>query len=199
MGLSLHYNGSFNAKASLPAMIEEVKDIAEMFQLEYNIYEEVFPENSFGKALYNQKIYGISFTPTECETVWLCFLSNGKMSSPVHLQFYGNSNDKEDQECLYALAVKTQYAGAETHKLIIHLLKHLGKKYLHNFNVIDEGQYWETGNEKLLEDTFKRYAYLIDGIKSSIENYPIKTGETYEAYFERILRKIHEKNKKNEH
>jgi hypothetical protein len=191
MGLSFHYNGHFNAKASLPEMIEEVKDTAEMFQWKYNIYEEEFPENSLGKTQYNQKIYGISFTPMECETIWLCFLSNGKMSSPVHLRFYGNSEDKEEQEYLYSLSVKTQYAGIETHKLIIHLLRHLSVKYLCDFTVSDEGQYWETGNEELLQEIFDRYTYLIDRFAFSVENSPVKQGETYEAYFERILRQIH--------
>ena len=196
MGLSFHYNGSFSAKASLPAMIEEVKDIAEMFQWKYHIYEEVFPENSFGKTQYNHKISGIGFTPPECETVWLCFLSNGKMSSPSNLQFFGNSENKEEQEYLYMLSVKTQYAGIEIHKLLIHLLKYLDAKYFQDFTVTDEGQYWETGDEKLLQDTFKRYTYLIDSFAASIENYPVKTGETYEAYFERILKQMDEKHKR---
>jgi hypothetical protein len=193
MGLSIHYNGSFNAKASLQAMIEEVKDLAEIFQWKYNVYEKEFPANNFGKEQYNQKIYGISFTPPECETVWLCFLSNGKMSSPVHLQFYGNSKNKEEKEYLYMLSVKTQYAGMEIHKLIIHLLKYLSRKYLQDFNVNDEGEYWETGDEKLLQDAFNRYTFLIDSFTSSIKNYPIKQGESFEAYFERLLKQIHEK------
>jgi len=196
MGLSFHYNGSFSAKASLPAMIEEVKGIAERFQWEYHIYEKGFPENNFDKTHYNQNISGISFTPEECETVWLCFLSDGKMSSPTNLWFYGNSEDKEEQEYLYMLSVKTQYAGIEIHKLLIHLLKYLNTKYFQDFTVTDEGQYWETGDEKLLQDTFKRYTYLIDSFAASIENYPVKTGETHEAYFERILKQMHEKYKK---
>jgi len=32
MGLSFHYSGSFNAEASLPEMIKEVKDIVEIFK-----------------------------------------------------------------------------------------------------------------------------------------------------------------------
>lgn len=74
MGLSFHYSGSFNAEASLPAMIKEVKDIVEIFKWQYYVYEEEFPTYSMGKAGYNQNIYGISFTPPNCETVFLCFL-----------------------------------------------------------------------------------------------------------------------------
>ena len=37
MGLSIHYSGSFNNSGSLSEMIEEVKDIAEVFKWKYNI------------------------------------------------------------------------------------------------------------------------------------------------------------------
>jgi hypothetical protein len=106
MGLSIHYSGSFNAKASLQAMIEEVKDIAEIYKWGYHVFEDEFPADSPGETEYNQNIYGICFTPPECETVWLCFLSNGKISSPVNLEFYGNSKNKEEHEYLYMLSVK---------------------------------------------------------------------------------------------
>jgi hypothetical protein len=196
MGLSIHYSGSFSAEASLQAMIEEVKDIAEIHKWRYFAFDDEFPADSLGKVAYNQDIYGICFTPPECETVWLSFLSNGKMSSPSHLQFFGNSTIREEQEYLYMLSVKTQYAGIEIHKLIIHLFKYLNGKYLRDFTLSDEGEYWETGDEKLLQDTFKRYTALIEGFAASIENYPLKSGESFEAYFERLLKQVQEKNKK---
>jgi len=50
MGLSIHYSGSFNPKASLQAMIEEVKDIAETYKWKYFVFEDEFPANIIGKA-----------------------------------------------------------------------------------------------------------------------------------------------------
>jgi hypothetical protein len=196
MGLSIHYSGSFNPNASLSAMIEEVKDIAELYKWDYKVFEDVFPENSLVKTEYTQCIYGICFTPPECETVDLCFLSNGKMSSPAHLIFFGKSKTQEEQPYLYMLSTKTQYSGIEIHKLIIHLFKYLSGKYLQDFKVLDEGHYWETGDEKLLEATFKHYTELIESFASSIEIYPVNPGESFEAYFERLLQQIHKKNKK---
>lgn len=193
MGLSIHYSGSFKAAASLRAMIEEVKDIAEIYKWKYITYKEEFPANSVGKPGHDQTIYGISFTPPNCETICLCFLSNGKISSASHLKFYGNAANKEEAGYLYSLSVKTQYAGIETHKLIIHLLKYLSAKYLQDFTVNDEGGYWENGDEKLLQDTFKRYIDMIESFTSSIENYPIKPGESFEAYFGRLLKQIDKK------
>ena len=45
MGLSIHYSGSFNRGASLIEMIEEVKDIAEIYKWKSTTMEEHFSEN----------------------------------------------------------------------------------------------------------------------------------------------------------
>jgi hypothetical protein len=193
MGLSFHYSGRFNPEASLPAMIEEVKGIAEIYNWSYHVFEDEFPASNIGKTTYNQNIYGICFTPPSCETVFLTFLSNGKISSPSHLEFFGNSKKRARSQYLYMLAVKTQYAGIEIHKIIIHLLKFLNGKYLKDFTVKDEGDYWETGDEKLLQAAFKRNTALIESFAFSLENYPKIAGESYEAYIERLAKQVHDK------
>lgn len=129
MGLTIHYNGKFNPAASLPEMIEEVKDIAEVNKWKYHIYETEFPKDSIGKESYNDKIYGIIVIPPNCEPVYLSFLSNGRMASEYGLQLWGSSKDKKEREYLYGLFTKTQYAGREIHKWIIHLFRYLKGKY----------------------------------------------------------------------
>jgi hypothetical protein len=193
MGLSIHYSGTFNPAASLSSLVEEVQDVAELYKWKYKVFESEFPADSFGKEEYNQEIYGICFTPPECETIWLCFLSNGRMSSPIHLEFYGKNENQEEQPNLYMLSTKTQYAGVEIHKLIIHLFRYVAGKYLQELKVTDEGYYWETGDDKLLADTFKEYTELIEGFVTSIEIYPMNPGESYEAYFARLMMQIHNK------
>lgn len=187
MGLSIHYSGSFNRGASLIEMIEEVKDIAEIYKWKSTIMEEHFSENLLGKVTYNGKMYGIQITPPNSETISLTFLSNGKMSSSACLQFFGNSINETDRQYLYMVSSKTQFAGSDTHKIVIHLLKYLSKKYFSDFKLIDEGEYWESGNEKLLEEKFEIYNELLDTVSLSIQNYPRKKGETFEEYFERVL------------
>ncbi len=196
MGLSIHYNGRFNAQASLAEMIEEVKDIAEIYNWQYTVYQEQFPPNKFDNDFYTENIYGINFTPPDCETINLCFLSNGRISSPAHLKIFGYSADEAYKKYLYMLSVKTQFAGSNVHKLIIHLLKYLCKKYFQEFEVIDEGHYWETDDEKLLEETFEKYNDLLDSVGSALENIPMDSDETFEEYFDRILKIIQGKRKK---
>jgi len=196
MGLSIHYSGDFKKGASLSTMIEEVRDVAELYNWKYNIYKDKFIKEAFGIKDYNKAIYGISFTPTNCETVSIEFLSNGKMSSLAHLKFFGKENERPQEEYLYMLSVKTQFAGIEIHKLIIHLFKHLNEKYFINFKVIDEGQYWETGDEKKLQEIFTRYIDLLDSFSSSLEIYPRKNNESFEAYFVRLMNQIKKRRKK---
>jgi len=184
MGLSFHYNGTFSTQVSLSEMIEEVKDIAEACKWKYHIYETVFSSDSFGLEQFDKKLYGISFTPSECETVSLTFLSNGRLSSGANLQFYG---DEKGNEYLYMLSVKTQFAGWQTHMFIIQLFKYLDKKYFQHLTVADEGLYWETGNETLLKERFKEYSALLDKVSTGLEVIPIKPGESLEEYFSRIL------------
>jgi hypothetical protein len=150
----------------------------------YKIFEDSFPK---GESKYNSdngEVYGISFTPPKCETVWICFLSNYRMSSFVNLEFYGNSQDKTEKKFLYMLATKTQFAGPDIHKTIIHLFKYLNKKgYFESFEMHDESEYWETGNELLLDHHFKIYSALIDKFALAIESTPFKQGESYERLF----------------
>lgn len=195
MGLSIH-KGCLSDPAYLSEMIQEVKDIAEGFNWDYYIYEREFPENTFSRIDYNQNIYGIRFTIPNCEPIWICFLSNGKMSNPFLLKFFGKGENSSEQEYLYMLSVKTQYSGIEWHKFIIHLFKYFDKKYLKGFEMIDERGYWENGDEEILEKNFKRYNDLMDSFSLAIESYPKMAGESFEAYFEKLIKQIKQNNTK---
>lgn len=194
MGITIHYSGRFKKKASLPAMIEEVKDIVSVYNWPYFIYDTEFPGKGFGKQEYDDNIYGIHFSPPESEPVWLCFLSNGRMSNIINVKLYANSSVSRDKLYLYMLFTKTQFAGTEIHKIIVHLLKYISKKYLAHFKVIDEGEYWETGDEKLLEENFSCLTQYINDFTTAIETFPKENGETFEAYFLKLMQHI--KNKK---
>jgi hypothetical protein len=186
MGLSIHYNGRFNPAASLSEMIYEVEDIAKVYDWKYFIFEREFPETGYNEN-YNDKIYGICFSPPECEPVWFTFLSNGRMSGVANLTQFGNSEREDYQRYLYMVSTKTQYAGPETHMIIIQLFKYLSKKYFKEFELTDEGNYWETGDEKILRETFDRYNKLLDVFCDGLKNFPKRAGETLEEYFIRLM------------
>jgi hypothetical protein len=194
MGLSIHYSGSFKPSASLQEMIDEVVEIAKVYHWKYTIHETQFPKDA-PEGEYEDKIYGVTFAPLSCEPVFLSFLSNRRISSVVHLHFFGHSTDKDNQKYLYMLSTKTHYGGIKTHMLIIHLLKYLSDKYFEHFQLTDEGKYWETGDEKLLEETFRLYDGLLNSITDSLETFPVMSGEKMEDYLSRLLGYVWRKRK----
>jgi hypothetical protein len=193
MGLSFHYSGNIVKPELLPELIDEVKEIVKVFNWKYTIFDQQFPEGSFLKTEYNDKIYGICFTPPECETVFISFLSNGRMSSPSHLEFYGKTQTQPEREYLYMLSVKTQFAGVTVHRILIQLFRHLNKKYFTGFTMMDEGYYWETNNEELLKTTFKKYTALLDNFAFAAENFPAQNGENLENYLDRLFLMVKKK------
>jgi hypothetical protein len=194
MGLSIHYSGNIANPELLPELIDEVRDIATVYNWEYKEYEREFPKDSVGQAEYNQYIYGISFTPPQCETISICFLSNGRMSSNAHLLFFGKTDEQPERDYLYMLSVKTQFASVELHQFTIQLFRYLNKKYFANFELSDDGSYWETNDIELLKTNFKRNANLINSVSSAIEAIPMLPDETIEAYFERLMKFIRNRN-----
>lgn len=198
MGLSIHYNGRIKDPDLLPELIEEVKDICEDFKWEYFILDEELPKDNYGKGFYHpEEMYGICFTPPECETVPLCFLSNGRMSSLVNLRCFGQPANEEEKDYLYMLSVKTQFAGIQIHQVIIQLFRYLSEKYLADFNLMDEGEYWETGDENRLKERFRIYTGLLDQFSSALENIPKKGNETLENYIERLAQYLSNKRKQS--
>ena len=62
--------------------------------------------------------------------------------------------------------------------------------------MIDERGYWENGDEEILEKNFKRYNDLMDSFSLAIESYPKMAGESFEAYFEKLIKQIKQNNTK---
>lgn len=196
MGLSIHYRGSLLNKASLPALVEEVKDIAIIHQWPFEVYDCEFPLYRFGRKKYSNTLYGIRFTPPECETVSLCFLSNGRLVSFYSWLLYIKSLGKDHSWLQGAASVKTQYAGENVHKMVIHLLDHVSKKYFRHFALMDEGQYWETRDENLLHQNFAVLNGLIKSVGTVMQENPIQNSEPFEKYFERLLQEMHSRKNK---
>lgn len=194
MGLSFHYKGALKNPLLLKNMIEEVADISQTNQWEFYVFEEAFPSDEFSVDSYTDSIYGIYFIPPSCDAVCFTFLSNGNMCAFYNFESSKAAINELDDNYI---AVKTQFAGPEIHKQLIHIFDHLNKKYFENFDLTDEGNYWETKNEQLLKDTFDKHTNLIDGFDSLLENIPIGESETIEEYLIRLAEMATKKNNKN--
>lgn len=188
MGLSIHYCGKLKPDASLSELIEDVTDVGEVHEWKSHIFSDKFPQGEV-TTVDNKTLYGVSLTPVNCETIFLTFAADRRLVNPVfwppdpHVQSF-------EVDVLHNLSVKTQFAGMEVHMIVIGLFKYLSKKYFEEFELSDEGRYWETGNEHVLKETFQRYGMLIDMVKNGFENTPAFRHETIEQYIERVLKQF---------
>lgn len=209
MGLTIYYKGTFHPKASLPEMIDEVRDIAEIYKWKYHIFEREFPKQNFKKngsplssrrgagGEMNENIYGILFTPhKKSEPVWLCFLSNGVLGSPTMLEHWLNTKEAKHKRLIPGNFTKTQYAGPDVHKLVIDLLRYLSKKYFQKFSLIDESKYWETKDEKLMRHTFNEWNAMMDNFAYTLKTVKPRKKESLESVIKRAARKVHARRKK---
>ena len=130
------------------------------------------------------------FTPPGCETISVSFLSNGKMSSPVLLKFYGKEEQSVAKGLLYSISVKTQFSSPGIHIVLMKLFRHLSDKYLSNFNLIDEAQYWETNDENVLNQNFAKYNALLDNFSLGIASIQPQKDESLVDYLTRIANRI---------
>ena len=190
MGLTIHFTGHLHKAEYLPALIEEIKDISNVSGWKYHIYNTRFPNDTFENHTSFENIYGIDFTPTDCETVSLAFLSDGTMVCPARILFFANSENETERSFIYTISVKTQFAGVFIHQLLIRLFKYLNDKYFEDFKLDDESYYWETDDENRMREQFKVYDDLLDNVVLSVQTFPIKSGEDVVAYFERLMKHI---------
>ncbi len=190
MGITLFYKGRLKSAELLPKLIEEAKDIAIANKWRYRVFNDQFPENSLGKESFDDELYGISFTPPECETVDLVFLSNGKMASVLN---FCMNRGTPDFDLIDGAWAKTQFAGFEVHKLLVHILDYISKKYLDNFEMMDEADYWETRDEEILQKKFEFLGNLIESYQNRLETIPMNENETLEDYIRRIAENVNKK------
>ncbi len=65
-------------------------------------------------------------------------------------------------------SVKTQFAPIDVHITLVKLLQYVKKHYIPNLEVNDDGQYWETGSTKTLQDKRKLINQKMDEIGISL-------------------------------
>lgn len=174
MGLSIHYSGFIRNNKLIDPLIEEVTDIAETLKWSPQIISD-------------EEIKGICFAPKGSEPVCLTFNPDGRLLSPVNIvvkDIYDGVRLEKD--LIFTTSTNTQYAGPDAHIAIIKLLKHISAKYLKEFKLSDEGNYWETGDEKVLLDQFRKYNAALDIVCEAIKDLPAIPGETAESLGDRL-------------
>jgi hypothetical protein len=185
MGICINYSGKLKKATDLKSLIDEVSDIAKVENWKHTVFEDAFENNTFSDPIDAENLYGIAISPPNCEPLCISFLSNGKMCGLMNFQMLDLQNSP-NEDLVYSVSSKTQYAGYEIHKKLILLLEYISKKYLEDFECIDEGNFWQTKDDDLLKKTFEQYTAFIDGFSSSLEMIPKNETESLEDYLVRI-------------
>ncbi|MBC7873856.1 MAG: hypothetical protein H7Y01_07670 [Ferruginibacter sp.] len=186
MGLSIHYSGKIKDYTLIDAMVAEVEDICKSLDWPYQVFDtkqsEVQPGDT-AKKYTPLDVKGISFTPGESETIFLTFLPDTTLCSPVKLIYYDPVTNDLMIEVVHT---KTQFAGPDTHIAILKLLHYLKEKYFTSFELNDEGYYWEKWDEKVLLSRFARYNFILDKVASALANVKLSPGESAGSLADRI-------------
>jgi len=190
MGLTIHYSGRITDKQKLPLLIEELEEISKVHGWKYFLYETEFPIGYYSDDEHDENLYGISMNPPECEPVAFSFASNGRLCGPMQFSCWGDSTDESERKYLYMNSTKTQYAGAEIHKMVIGIFRYVVSRYLTDFVMMDEAQFWETGDENLLVENFIRNTELINSFTEVLCANSQREDEDIDAYLDRIIREF---------
>jgi hypothetical protein len=196
MGLSFHYGGRIRSSALVEMLTEEVRDICVSVGWNYIVWpignltdKPADLEGDESSAICPK---GISFAPANCEPVFLTFLPDGNLASPL---FELSGIEYSDSD--YALSTKTQFAGCDAHLALMKLLFYLENKYFAALNVEDEGNYWETKDENILKQHFKRYDEILNNVADAISPMDAIQGESPGSLADRIEDLLNNFNKEN--
>ncbi len=192
MGLSIYYKGKLKSKEILTELMEELIEVAEVHQWDYDEFETDLKNSDFNSEEFDNDIYGIILGPPGCEPLCFTFLSNGNICSPFALEHYLETKDKS---LLNQIFVKTQYAGPVIHQLVIHLLDYISTKYFLDFELSDETDYWKHRDAKILNEKFEEMNRILNYVIDNLNSANLKPGEDLEDYFKTLMSNFKDRKK----
>lgn len=146
-GITIHFEGSAGSPAKVLQIIETAKSFAK--GKEWRVVEASSPNGVLERVIdeknrdYRGRITGITIYPSpKCE--------------PINIQF---GDDLFIQDF-----VKTQFAGAGVHQDVIALFDVL-KPHFEKLEIVDEGDYWDSRDPKVLKDHISKINEVMEDMK----------------------------------
>lgn len=170
MGLSIFYSGHLHSMQQLPDLMIEVRDICDHMHWSHDLYT---PTKSI-------PLQGMWMAPPDCDQLWLTFTSTGEWASPGRYLLNGRHSSGHRSTAVHdTISTMTQFAGPDVHIQLIGLLGYLQGKYFSEFDLLDESEYWETGNADRCRHWFEMFDTWMDQTSArmgSIESQRIDPG-----------------------
>jgi len=201
MGITIAYKGTLNNPELVEPLCEELSEIAREMNFEYQILDEDYtlPHTAyFDRSGPGVQIKGhlplkgisISLHPGS-EALSLYFDRHGKIRNLVNMVSEGDDNAPENEFDF----IKTQYAPAEVHMIVIKLLRYIKLVYSADLTVEDEGAYWETNDEIILHEKREFLRKKIDEVKHALVNgnIDLKTDDAEDSLVDKIEKILTEK------
>jgi hypothetical protein len=177
MGVTMHYRGRLSDVGQVDALCEELADIAKAMGWQSTRLDDDWEQPPDARLRHTPQgacidghlgLKGIQIEPTEdSESLPFFFDAQGNLRSPMAVILLLDGTLEPEQAWI---SVKTQFASAELHVWIIGLLKYLKKRYLHDLEVSDEGQYWETGDIRILREKMAQVGRYIDQLSGDLSS-----------------------------
>ena len=146
MGVTIHFSGKLGSPSALDQLISQVSSFAEKHGWPvWPIVEDLVTLNRVineQDVEYVGPIRGIGVQPH-------------KDAEP--LQFEVDDSLFVQDYC------KTQFAGSETHKTIVELMRRLEPLFV-ELDIYDEAEYWDTGDENLLCNNIEQVDRMINKV-----------------------------------
>ncbi len=182
MGLSIFYSGMLRNVQQIPSLTAELLDICD--HLNWRC-DEYCPTTS-------NPIQGMWFAPPGADRIWMTSLHSGVLAEPelnltkegIDAWMKSSWKDNRMNPC-------TQFAGPEAHMQLIGILKHISQKYFQHFQLVDESEYWESGNAEKCRDWFAMFGVWMDNMSADLgklDGRGYESGENIQERVERLLR-----------
>jgi len=175
MGASIHYRGKMADISSIDVLCDELALVADKMGWTCTRLDDSWSKPADATIEVTEKgsqttghlsLQGIAFSiHPKCESLRFFFDSAGNLCDPVSMTLISQGVLKSEDVWI---AVKTQFAGPETHVWIVGLLKYIQEHYLPELQVRDEGEFWETGNHETLKEKMNLISDKINVISSEL-------------------------------
>ena len=175
MGVSIHYRGKMADISTIDVLCDELALVADKMGWTCTRLDDDWSKPADATIEVTEKgshitghlaLKGIAFSiHPKCESLRFFFDAAGNLCDPMSMTLICEGALKPEDVWI---AVKTQFAGPETHIWIVGLLKYIQEHYLPGLEVRDEGEFWETGNYETLKEKMNLINNKIDVISGEL-------------------------------